>query len=325
MLFVFTKEGTGLTGFLLENRPVVFVGAISFSLYMWHQFVLAFGRYFMFSEMTVSVGFVMLFVIFSLSIASYYYIEQPFRKKQRIGNKWLFSILLPLNALVLLSSVVLHLRGGVVRDVPELDITCSYATSKMHSAYNDRIYSHDREFETGNKLKILLVGDSFARDFANILLETKHGDEIDLSYVFDHNNPGFERRARIADLIFFSRTEREKLDGLNLDFKKVYCVGTKNFGISNGIFYNYRGPNFYQQRTPVAREYIDSNEKLKKQWNDHYVDLLDVLLDANGTVPVFTPEHKFISQDCRHLLRTGARYYAHLLDATIETIVKRAK
>ena len=30
--------------------------------------------------------------------------------------------------------------------------------------------------------------------------------------------------------------------------------------------------------------------------------------DGSGTVPVFTPERKFISQDRKHLTRAGARW-----------------
>ena len=38
------------------------------------------------------------------------------------------------------------------------------------------------------------------------------------------------------------------------------------------------------------------------------------VLRPDGTVPVFSDQHKFISQDCRHLTRGGAQYYAGLLD-----------
>jgi hypothetical protein len=37
-------------------------------------------------------------------------------------------------------------------------------------------------------------------------------------------------------------------------------------------------------------------------------------------VPVFTPERKFISQDCRHWTQAGARFYAELFDAELSAL-----
>jgi hypothetical protein len=41
---------------------------------------------------------------------------------------------------------------------------------------------------------------------------------------------------------------------------------------------------------------------------DIYVDVIGMLADPQGRVPVFTPDHKFISQDREHLTRPGAAY-----------------
>jgi hypothetical protein len=42
-------------------------------------------------------------------------------------------------------------------------------------------------------------------------------------------------------------------------------------------------------------------------------------------VPVFTPSRKFISEDCRHLTRAGAQYFAQLFDAELGVILRRSK
>ena len=34
----------------------------------------------------------------------------------------------------------------------------------------------------------------------------------------------------------------------------------------------------------------------------------------DGNIRVFTPNNKFISQDCRHLTKHGAIYYASIID-----------
>lgn len=42
--------------------------------------------------------------------------------------------------------------------------------------------------------------------------------------------------------------------------------------------------------------------------------MIDLVLRQNGTVQVFTDDGRFISQDCRHLTRAGAQYYAKLMN-----------
>ena len=54
-------------------------------------------------------------------------------------------------------------------------------------------------------------------------------------------------------------------------------------------------------------------------------DELKKLVDDQLTVPVFTPDGRFISQDCRHLTRAGARYFATLFDTEIRAMMAAAR
>ena len=44
-----------------------------------------------------------------------------------------------------------------------------------------------------------------------------------------------------------------------------------------------------------------------------YVDLLSLTLQSDSTVPVFTPDHHFITYDGLHLTPAGTQYYVQLL------------
>ena len=50
------------------------------------------------------------------------------------------------------------------------------------------------------------------------------------------------------------------------------------------------------------------NESAKALIGDDYVDVLGLLSDQAGKVPVFTPDGKFITYDGNHLTKAGARY-----------------
>lgn len=69
-----------LVGKLLSLRPVVFIGAISYSLYMWHWPLIVFAKHIFIRPLTVFEIAALLTVIGCVSILSWKYIEQPFRK-----------------------------------------------------------------------------------------------------------------------------------------------------------------------------------------------------------------------------------------------------
>ena len=61
-LLATSNSDSKIASWILENRYITFIGKISFSLYMWHHFLLAFAKYFIVSEVTQQI-----FVINSFS------------------------------------------------------------------------------------------------------------------------------------------------------------------------------------------------------------------------------------------------------------------
>ena len=55
------------------------------------------------------------------------------------------------------------------------------------------------------------------------------------------------------------------------------------------------------------------NSQWKKDWGDNYIDFMGMAMDDSNRIRVFTPEGKFISQDCEHLTEEGARWYASII------------
>ena len=80
----------------LSHRAVVFVGKISYSLYLWHWPLLAFAHYALGRELSNTVLAATALLIVLLSLASYYLIEQPLRHLQwSFGRTGLVYYLLP--------------------------------------------------------------------------------------------------------------------------------------------------------------------------------------------------------------------------------------
>ncbi|MBJ7574397.1 acyltransferase family protein [Luteimonas sp. MC1828] len=68
----------------LSWKPLVFIGLISYSLYLWHWPLLVLAKYRAGMEpLSSAASLVLLVVTFLLAVASYYLVERPFRKSGR--------------------------------------------------------------------------------------------------------------------------------------------------------------------------------------------------------------------------------------------------
>jgi peptidoglycan/LPS O-acetylase OafA/YrhL len=328
LLLTSNKNQYKLSSFILENKMLVFIGKISFSLYMWHQVVLAFYRYAFSDSITISVVILLSIIILILSAFSYYFIEQIFRDKKKISLKTLFITVVALSFITTFFSLLIYKNAGLLHDVPELEITKNNVKRNMHALYNDRIYKMDKDFIDTNKIKVLVMGNSFARDWANVLLESKYSDKIEISYVFDaYQCKNISTRLDKADYIYIvaSNEVNSKLNlskvinDFGINMKKTWIVGTKNFGKNNGVIYNNRSElDYCDQRIKMREGYFEENSRMKNKWKEKYIDLIGFIINKNGEVPVFTPDCKFISQDCAHFTHAGAVYYAKLIENSIK-------
>lgn len=78
--------GDSFVSRMLSVRPMVFIGLISYSLYLWHWPVIVYTRlYTIDSPSPVQIGAMLVF-IFAVSILSWRYIETPLRKKRLLAT-----------------------------------------------------------------------------------------------------------------------------------------------------------------------------------------------------------------------------------------------
>ncbi|HEX3010058.1 MAG TPA: acyltransferase [Bacteroidales bacterium] len=334
-IIVTANHTNKIASFILQNKISVTIGLISFSLYMWHQIILAYVRYFLIQKLQIyHLAFIFLVVVI-LSGLTYYAIERPFRNKNMIGKGVLFSTVGMLFLTTTLFSLSIYWKGGVIKDVPELGISKLDAGRGIHAKYNQRVYTYGKPFNNNrDKIKVLVVGESFARDWVNVLLESKYRNSIEISYVMNPlKSDDFKSRVENADVIFYAETipefyseaGRVDIEHVGIDNTKLFIVGTKNFGINSGYFYNQAGEGYFSQRTKMNDGYLEFNEKLKHKWRNKYIDLIEKVIDEKGTVPVFSPDKMFISQDCRHFTKAGASYFSQLLDDELSLIFARVK
>ena len=300
------------TAFARQSKVIAPLGRMSLSVFLWHQPLFAFYRYFFADELSPVILVCLIGVVLLFSILTYHVYEKHITIDKTSRLCLILSFLI-VNAFALW----IYQKGGIVRDIPELDICQGETDPALFERYTDRIYQYDNEFSQDNsKRKILVIGNSFARDFANILLESPMRDSIQLSYHYGIGDCPLSR-VRQCDRIYFFGWKHDVPDVIweNLRFDAdIWGIGTKNHGTSNGIFYKNRNrDDYFSQRTRIREEFVIVNHLLRDEWEDKYVDFLNPSLNSDGTVPVFTTDHHFITYDGKHLTPSGCKFYMELL------------
>ena len=297
---------------IIENRFLVAIGQRSYSIFIWHQMLLAFYRYYFTNQ--YGVLFIILYWIAVLLISelSYNLIEQ---KIQKYKTKVVIAFCIIAFLLSTGTSLLIYVHAGVVRDVPELGIYKDNVHRGMHKEYCDRVYSYNHDFANDGRIKVFVTGWSFARDFANMILESKYGEYVDLSYALTYTSD-YDVRIQEADYIFVYGNKNNYSGKLfEVGNGEYWGIGPKNFGESNGIIYKNRfSENYFDQTIVINDSFINENKEDKEQWGDHYINMIDLVQNSDGSIPIFTDDNMFISQDCRHLTEAGAKYYAKLVD-----------
>lgn len=306
-----------------------YIGQASFSIYLCHQVIVAYMYYAVTDRTDAVVLLIFMAVVFVFSAMTYLLIEKSLGYVVKRNGWYVLGACVCVCLVTSAASGVIYLRAGVVRDVPELGIERSNVHRGMHAEYCDIPYSWDKDFSSTDKVKIAVIGDSFGRDWANILNESSISGKMEISYIYPRSKKIYEenrKRLLDADVVFrtFSSSTADIADELPnfIPDEKLYIVGFKNYGSSNGIIYNRRNSDdYFKQVISLDDEVLKNNQILKEEYGDHYIDMIGAVQNQDGDVRVFTDDGHFISQDCRHLTQFGAKYYAKILD--LSWIVKK--
>lgn len=316
VFLVYLATRKSATQYDLNIRVVAYCGAASYSLYLWHQVILAFYRYVISSDLSVIDYAIIIVASFVVGIASYKFLEQPLAKiaSKRAKFVMLFSCFVVASMLTFAGGFI-YKHHGIVRDIPELDIVNSYPYAETQD-YNERNMAYDKDFADNGRKNVLVIGNSYGRDWINVLRESGVDSIMNISY---HQTADDVVRNRIckADVVFVATNQPfDEFYPLvpAMMQKKFYCVGYKSFGRCVGNYYNHSSKGYYSQT--FSFDNSKNVEWLKVFGKDHLIDMMSTIQNADGTYSVFTPENKMFSHDGIHLTQSGAREFANKLNIT---------
>ncbi|MGK9167093.1 acyltransferase [Inquilinus limosus] len=124
--------GKSLGGRLLGLRPVVFIGKISYSLYLWHWPIIVFVKYSTSRELSEGETGLVITLSLAAAVLSWRYIEQPFRGRgSPFSRRWIFSCSAAATALLLSIGAATYVAKGWPQRFPEaIPIIEKYAAYK---------------------------------------------------------------------------------------------------------------------------------------------------------------------------------------------------
>lgn len=320
---------TGPTGRLLTLPPLTGIGLISYSAYLFHQPVYAFVRTASLEEPKPALMLALIAPILLLAWLSWRFIERPFRDRRRTGRRTLLVVCGAASLIVVGAGALFYLTSGFYRNWPELAAPGAGYGRGANIAYNqgpERFRGLPLP-ETRDRVRVLVIGNSFARDFINMGLESGNLDPQALSFGHTSDCGRLPQRiltnvARADFIILSTRFEAQQVPCLvrrlgqlhGMTSVPVIIIGRKSFGYNNNAIMLLPRTVRLTWRVKPTAEAIGANAAARQALPPaSYVDVLAMLGDAGGKVPVFTPDDKFISQDREHLTQPGARWLGPIL------------
>jgi peptidoglycan/LPS O-acetylase OafA/YrhL len=184
-LLIWSNIGERTTaGRLLSLRPVVAVGLMSYSLYLWHWPILAFMRYRVAESPALDLRLAAIAASFVLAGLSWRFVETPFRRRSPNGHQWtVFATGLGVTAvLFLVSAAIWRLQGlpwrfpnDIVRFAEQNDFPSEFETERLEQIEADELPIVGEA--NGGEAAFLVWGDSHAPPVAAALgdLAKEHG------------------------------------------------------------------------------------------------------------------------------------------------------
>ena len=325
---VLVMSGGALENGVTSNKVLAAVGVASYSIYVWHQVLIAFYRYIFGNHFTIWSYLLLFVAVGVVSWISYRVIERGVSRAMESGSGRRGVFVATASLFVLLTGFAgwVYMNAGVVRDVPELGISVQDRHRRLNVEYTERGYQYDLPFVSSDKPHWLVVGNSFGRDFVNVILESRIADDVEVSFTDDIGKAGMDERLAAADLVFVARRGYNRRFVTDVEVKcwaagispeRVIVVGDKSFGEHNGHVYVRRGrPDYFEQCVePLdGSRFLARNKRFREYYGERFLDMMEPVVTEDGRVRVFTPSQCFISADGKHLTQAGARFYAERID-----------
>jgi peptidoglycan/LPS O-acetylase OafA/YrhL len=294
-------------GKVLCSSAFVGVGLISYSAYLWHQPLFAFAKHAgLPSHHTALYGGLSLLAL-ALAYGSWRFVETPIRHARHITRRQMAGFSFAGCSAVAVLGAVAHAADGFVDRLAPEDRYLATVSPGVYGEYVRKRFDdlHHVPFKVGDqRVKVLVVGDSFAKDLVNAVYESPLAAQIQISthqitagcgnlhlardfrdditqkQPFLCDNDGWYKGQAMHELIrqsdvvwiasawspWEARLLKESLSNLNQEYGEKFIVfGSKNFGaIDIKRLMSTPMPGRYAVRNKLPSTHRDLNQAVEE-------------------------------------------------------------
>ncbi len=167
------------------TRPLIYIGEISYSLYLVHWPIFVFFTY-LYIDISLSLNWQLGLILLTYvsALAMYYLIEKPFRNNVRnITSRSYVLICLCITIIIITLAMSSLIGKGWLWRLPQvLQDANNISIEEMHKyTWDNQIKYIDKlDFADTGKEKLLIIGDSQAADLINLLVSSEHYKDFDI-------------------------------------------------------------------------------------------------------------------------------------------------
>ena len=294
----------GWSASVLSWPPMVFVGLISYSLYLWHWPIFAYGEYLRLLPAAVGPKMAVVLLAIALSVVSWRFVEMPFRKIRKPAFQRIFSsAVLASMALMCGGWFFIQSEGGLRRFSGEALAAIQNLKKSKESPENFHVLERSPDADqiqsgniprfgnqdNGGRLDLLVWGDSHAAAVAQLLHEEFAKQELGGEIVFNLSTPpiqNFEGHLRLG----LPRQKRDEV--AEAVFDRIKEKGVRNVLLA-GYWAEYQslvgGRSLRESlaQTIEAIQSLGANVWVALDWPDQKADPNRVLVVSR--LPEFVP------------------------------------
>jgi peptidoglycan/LPS O-acetylase OafA/YrhL len=274
LIILFAGKGTR-TARLLSIRPLVGVGLISYSLYLWHQPLFAFARVYSAHAPSQSVMLCLAALSLPLAFLSWRFVEEPFRRKQ---GRLLPTAPAMLNASA--AAILLLLGAGITinaadgfRELRSTDRELLFMSTAKPSPKRDDCHIDGPDLRDpaaaceyfSTNVKFAVFGDSHATELAYAFAERLHEYDIGVKQLsFSACAPSYPKQddasscAMWTDAAIKSLIDNDEIDAIVLSYR----IHEYLFGGHEDIYPELPMEHSDTERRALWSSYVDIAEDL---------------------------------------------------------------
>ncbi|NJC41292.1 peptidoglycan/LPS O-acetylase OafA/YrhL [Brevundimonas alba] len=174
---ILTSSRTSIVGRVLASGPMVGVGLLSYSAYLWHQPLYALSRVYGLTERGPFIYAILIAATFVLAYLSWRFVEQPFRDRRRISRLRIYILFFILSGVLVAGGVAGHFAMGFPnrfdRETLALNATAGFSLKRVE-CHADRLNPKPPESACRyftDKVHWAVLGDSHGVETAYVLAE----------------------------------------------------------------------------------------------------------------------------------------------------------